>query len=1127
MAGPNDEYIYWLPGTKERPIGVGIPRSPVVTAEQVEMSPSVRGAPEGERDLTDVFIEERGSQLAEQMKPDAVAARRENEAAGQAQLAEQTQAYLEGSGVAGTGPKMEQYDYQALVRDGLPPTAQGEDQNVDLPNAHWAPNSYGIAGFDVTDGERVTNRWRDDDGFIRGGIRGIRNSTSGTVKGPPVEDIAELAQIAYGLQQEGGSMEDYNSALGSYHSDENKQRAWNATMRVRQREAIEETYVEHGESMAEALQAVPEEELPEAIAYEDLINNEVWMKSARVLWRELEGDNPVVMGLEGEYFAEPEERPMLPDAELVDWAVSTMSNFNWNIPYMAYMTTRAINGDDNFKMALYNTMVMYEAMDAPSGTVGRAVGYMLADPLTYVSLGAGRFAAMAAKIPAKRLITRIAMGGAAGGAFEGGVFMTVDDSLRQTVELEAGQREERSLTQTAAMGAVGAVGGATLGAGGAVAASPPARKLYRKAGRALVENARSVRHVAPGTPLAQTGSIGNQAAGRAHARAEKARAKIAAGDAKQINDLDVAALISSSEDVVNAPVPYRETVDHVRKTLKRKATPEVGAPKYKGATLCDDDGCIELGLPTVGHWLDKVNEMLSPEEMAESMNWYAEIPQRFEDEFGAEGEKIMIAWLMSNQNVDPAQALMNAFRVREQVGSGAVGLKGGLSDELVRSFLSGNLPERGMDLKLHDFIDSALGKQWRTAGGNVPEMGAPAVVDIHTARDMGYIDAPYRNYLVERFGKEAVEAAGLSTERGFRGEGQVEFGKETWNAEKERWEASGGVSAPQYEHAADHLRGLTDELNAVGFMGGELTPMQVQAIGWTAQARRTGSEAFNAVQSIKRNTRQLSYELAPGRLTQLAVRFGERFGNLPYNEKAAVTRKVSDLATGIALSIVRPHESVRFYGPGGYMDAPAMPSTQEVVVSSKEAAEDMADVIGYLLGQESVMVSKPVALSSKWNVALDITGPELRDPAKLDAWWSRMQELEPKLKEMGFHPTQEPDGGGIRIVWATGGEKTLEKLRTEFGPIAQRAAEELGFTTTTRATKVTVTHHGNDYEASPEGGEYLARLKRRYGPGVQRTLEREHRRNVERLFDEELTKAEARGKKKAKPKRRAKAGVTQ
>lgn len=1126
MPGPKDQYIVWAPPTKEMPLGVGIPRSPIVQAEQVELSPSVRGAPEGIDDATDAFIEEHRRELERQAMPDAEAAMRENTAIGAQELNDKTEEYLANSGIAQSGPKREQYDYRQMVREGMPPKPD-ENGGVSLPNGHWQPNTYSIAGFDVVNGNRITNRWRDDDGFIRGGIRGIRDSTSNTVTGPPVDDIADLAQIAYGMQLEGASLADYQSALGSYHSEENKQRAWNATQRVQMRAALEEVVIEQGETMAEALKAVPEPELPESLTYEELITNEVFMKSARVLWQELEGDNPVVMGLEGEYFAEPEERPMLPDDELVDWAISTMSNFNWNIPYMAYLTTRAINGDPNLQASIWNLTQYYDALEAPSGTVGRAVGYMLADPLTYVSLGAGRFAAMAAKAPIKSMIGRIAFGGAAGGGFEGGVFMHIDDQARQRVAMAAGQQEEFDIGRSAAMTGMGVVGGATLGAGGAVAVSPPARQLYRKAGRALRENARSVRMVTPGTPLAQVGSIGDQAAGRAHARAEKARAKLSAGEARKIDDLDVAALISTSDDVAQAPVPFRDTVDHVRKTLKRRATPKVGIPKYQGATLCDDAGCIELGLPTVGHWLDKVNEMLTPDEIAEAMNWYAEIPQRFEEEFGAEGEKIMIAWLMSNQNVDPAQALMNAFRVREQIGSGAVGKKGGLSDELVRSFLSGKLPERGMDLKLHDFIDSALGKQWRTVGGNVPEMGAPAVIDVHSARDMGYIDAPYRNYLVERFGAEAVEGAGISTEKGFRGEGQVEFGKEVWNEEKGKWETSGGVSAPQYERAADHLRAMTDELNEMGFMGGELTPMQVQAIGWTAQARRTGSEAFNAVQSIKRNTRHLSYELAPSTTARIAARFGARFMALPWNEKANVTRKVSDLATGIALSIVRPHESVRFYGPGGYMDAPAMPSTQSLVVATQEGAGDMADVLGYLLTQDSVMVSKPIALKSRWKVALDIVAPELKDPVKLDAWWARMQELEPKLKKLGFHPTQEPDGGGIRIVWGTGGEKTLEKLRVEFGPIAQQAGEELGFETLTKATKVTVDFHGNNYETHPEGGQYLARLEKRYGSGVRRTLEREHRRNVDRLFDEELTKAEGRVKKKAKPKRKARGGGEQ
>ena len=59
-------------------------------------------------------------------------------------------------------------------------------------------------------------------------------------------------------------------------------------------------------------------------------------------------------------------------------------------------------------------------------------------------------------------------------------------------------------------------------------------------------------------------------------------------------------------------------------------------------------------------------------------------------------------------------------------------------------------------------------------------------------------------------------------------------------------------------------------------------------------------------------------------------------------------------------------------------------------------------------------------------------------------------------------------------------------------------------------TKMEADFHGNDWSTSPQGESYLARIAKRYGSRVRRTLEREHRRNVARVFDEEITKAEAR-----------------
>lgn len=1102
------DVVIRIPGKPDLPEGTPWTH----TDPDVPLAEDVRPAPPSLTDLTDDLIGERVEERDVEQMPDVMTADRENEAARSQAIDEETQTQVTDSGVMNSAGAPEQYDFRQLVESGGNLKSAGEEQGVDLPNEHWKPMTYGIAGIDVVTGERVTERWNDDDGFIAEGVAGIRESTSNTAKGPPVEDIESLANIAYGVQQEGASLEEYKKQLGSYHSDENIQRAWNATQRVRMRESLEEFGLDHGEAAAEALgNEPPLPELPEPLLYEELTENTTWMAAAQTLWNALEGDNPVVQGIEGEYFAEPEDRPPLPPDQLSDWLITKMSSFNWNVAYMAYLTTRVMNGDENFKMAAYNAMTMYDNLDSAPGQTGRAIGYVLADPLTYMSFGSGTLAAKAAAIPMKSMVAKIATGGAAGGALEGGLFMGVEDSLRQTIEMEAGAREERDLGQTAGATAMGVGAGATLGGTLAVAASKPARKLYMRAGRRIKENAFSVRHMAPGTPMAQTGSLGDQAAGRAHARAGLAREKLATGQRSKINDLDVVALLETSTDHTISPVTYHSTQEHVRKTLKRKDT-GTWEPNYAGARLCDDDGCVELGLPTTDHWLSRVEEMLSPEEIQQAKGWYGEIVAAFEREFGDDGQEMMTAWLMSNQNVDPAGALHNALRVKEQVGTGAKGLLGGLSDASVRQLFRGTLPTEGMGLKLHDFIDSAHGKDYRTAGGNIAEMGAPAVIDVHSARDMGYVDPAYRNYLVSRFGKDAVEAAGIPTEWGAK----LDFGKEYFDKKTGKPQASGGVSDTQYEHAANHMRAMTDELNAMGFAGGDLTPMQVQAIGWTAQARRTGSEAFNAVQSIDRNTRQLSYELSPGAATEFEAQFGKRFDALDYNEKSRVTRKVTDLAAGIALTIVKPHEAIRFYGPGGWMDFPATASTQQRVVSSKEAAQDMGDVIGYLLQQTEVFITKPIPNKTGWKAALDIVGPDFSNPEKATEFWIKLQEKRPKLKGTGFSPMRERHGDGIRVVFGNGGEKFVEGLKADMLQAIEEVAEEMGLSGIKPAvTKVESESRGNKWNENPKGEGYLDGIEARYGSRVRRTLERDHRRNVAQLFSEELDKAEARaaGKK--------------
>ena len=113
-------------------------------------------------------------------------------------------------------------------------------------------------------------------------------------------------------------------------------------------------------------------------------------------------------------------------------------------------------------------------------------------------------------------------------------------------------------------------------------------------------------------------------------------------------------------------------------------------------------------------------------------------------------------------------------------------------------------------------------------------------------------------------------------------------------------------------------------------------------------------------------------------------------------------------------------------------------------------------------------------------------------------------------------PMREADGEGIRIVFESGGDEFVAALEAKYIDIIEDIAEEMDIRAISPAvTKIEASYHGNDWEKQSKGEDYLARIKKRYGSRVSGTLEREHRRNIERVFDEELAKAEGRAAAKA------------
>lgn len=606
----------------------------------------------------------------------------------------------------------------------------------------------------------------------------------------------------------------------------------------------------------------------------------------------------------------------------------------------------------------------------------------------------------------------------------------------------------------------GVVGSAAIG-GALFAAVQSARGLWRGGQKTLqmIEETNRITGTTPLERVMQPPSMQQRQAGRLGVAPKKA------------TDEDVTRMIESAEPEIRSPlsVPFERSKEQLRKQLNRK--PDVGMPKNRTREFKKDGQVVIIGAPTADQWLRRVESVLTPDEVEGASRWYELAAQPFVEQFGEEeGPKMMAAWLLSNKNVDPAGAMLNALRVREQLASGAIVEKrGGLADPQLRQFFAGEQITQGLGRKLHDFVDSAMGKTERTWMGNAPEGGLPAVVDIHSGRDMGLVDEPYVNWIREKFGDKVANSVELDMKGGAPGE-------------------------PQYEAAASRLRALTDELNTRGFLGGELTPAQVQAIGWVTMQRQLGRQSFDALGSLMRNRRQISFELDFGTGAPLATEIPE-LATLPFDQKAAVTRQVLDSVTNIAGDITQPTHAVRFYGPGGWKDFPPAPSGQAQLTSSPETAEDFAAVVGYLAQQDEVLVSRPKGGGNK--LAIDITAPSgLENDADIMAYWDALRESSPEFAKTGFHPMRSADGAGIRtILQGNLKGKTVEERAAEantrweaLAEAVQRAADDLGLEATADAVTIEAKGLRNNWETNPDGKGYLERLSARYGPEIQREL---------------------------------------
>lgn len=333
-------------------------------------------------------------------------------------------------GQKGIAPSDKDYDYSGLVRSGGSVTPNEDDGGFNLPNANIRPNTTEVHGYDLATGNKIREVTPDPDGLVAEGVNQLRGSQYNTVTGAPIEDTSALTKIGVGHIRNGGNYEDFKASMPDHFTEEQMAMSYRVADDYIRREDFTK-FLEDGSIPAPENAPVQSWDITD----DDLRANDTWMNSARVMYR----------NLEGEEFGGSEE-------ELYDLSLEMMSQFGWNAGSMAYFTHQVMNGPDDMKRAMYIMMKMYENKDTTGTDVMNNLMSLGTDPFTYMSLGFGRVGVKGAQMVASKALGETLekfVFLASTGAGEGAVFGGLDDFSNQMVEIEAGAKKEYDAWQTA------------------------------------------------------------------------------------------------------------------------------------------------------------------------------------------------------------------------------------------------------------------------------------------------------------------------------------------------------------------------------------------------------------------------------------------------------------------------------------------------------------------------------------------------------------------------------------------------------------------------------------------------------------------------------------------------------
>jgi len=518
--------------------------------------------------------------------------------------------------------------------------------------------------------------------------------------------------------------------------------------------------------------------------------------------------------------------------------------------------------------------------------------------------------------------------------------------------------------------------------------------------------------------------------------------------------------LSFPQDVTDARRDLK--LKRLRLTAAGKAYP--GAPKNERMVLsAPGKPDFVTGDITIDDWKNRVQSLLSEQEIKSFANWYSEVNKLFKQYFPKNDPSVdnyMAAWLVANQNTDVSTAMKNALLQAEQIGRKMPESQmrlGGLETATIaaRSAIRGVPITRGVGIKISDFVDSALGKNTRTYYGDHAVGAAPFVVDIHTARDTGLVDPILINHL-KRLGYNVPEDI------------KIDFPM--------------GPGETQYENRADFGREMTKRLNAEKWMGkSDWKPAEIQAIGWMAMTRLTADAVEDTRTALERNLQRISMEAAPGDGSPLAEKYGEAFGQLPADKQADLTQTLTTMAINAAQQISGIKLSSIVHGMGGWQHF-QNPATVAQTLATPEGAEIASNVIGYLLQQTEVWSNKAKPLTKNpRGFAIDFLeaadGTTLATDAGILNFWNKVMEADPTKLFVGYQPIKTADNRhGIRVLVNKGGKQTSEKIFSAIKDNIKDMVVKSGLKLEVTGHEAEIIVARNDWTQDREGRAYLERL---------------------------------------------------